>query len=99
MTTMLNKLPSTAKQQQNFKQFGLKTIGNLLMLPRSVLSQRFNSDLMSTLQLLQGKKTSLLKRFKPVSEFHDKIQNTQGLYNKESLLFPMKTLLQRLCHI
>ena len=97
MTTILDKLPSTAKQQQNFKQLGLTTIGDLLALPRSALSQRFNSDLMNTLQLLQGEKPSLLKRFKPANEFHDKIQNTQGLYNKESLLFPMKTLLQRLC--
>jgi len=97
LATTLNKLPSTAKQQQNFKQLGLATIGDLLTLPRSALSQRFNSDLMNTLQLLQGEKPSLLKHFKPANEFHDKIQNPQGLYNKESLLFPMKTLLQRLC--
>ena len=97
MTTALNRMPSTTKQQQNFKQLGLTTIGDLLSLPRSALSQRFNSDLMDTLQQLQGEKPCLLTRFKPANEFHDEIQNPQGLYSKESLLFPMKTLLQRLC--
>ena len=97
MATALNRIPSTTKQQQNFKQLGLTTIGDLLSLPRSALSQRFNSDLMDTLQQLQGEKPCLLKRFKPANEFHGAVQNPQGLCSKESLLFPMKTLLQRLC--
>ena len=96
MTTALNTLPSTNKQQQNFKQLGLTTIGDLLALPRPALSQRFNSELMDTLQQLQGDKPCLLTRFKPANEFHSAVQNPQGLYSKESLLFPMKTLLQRL---
>ena len=70
MTTALNTLPSTNKQQQNFKQLGLTTIGDLLALPRSALSQRFNSELMDTLQQLQGDKPCLLTRFKPANEFH-----------------------------
>ena len=95
VSTPIDRLPSTLKQQQSFKQLGFKTIGDLLKLPRSDLSQRFSNELMATLQLLQGQKPCTLTRFQPSTEFYDEIQNPQGLYNKESLLFPMKTLLQR----
>ena len=95
--TELNLLETNRKQQQSFKQLGLNTVGDLLALPRSALSRRFDSELMLTIAQLNNEKPFVAPRFQPANTFRDLIQNPQGIFNKESLLFPMKTLLQRLC--
>tara|TARA_B110000046_G_scaffold155278_1_gene165559 strand:- start:6964 stop:8448 length:1485 start_codon:yes stop_codon:yes gene_type:complete len=97
VNTALSLLTSNRKQQQSFKQLGLSTIGDLLALPRSALSRRFNSELMLTIAQLNNEKPLISTYFQPANTFRDLIQNPQGIFNKESLLFPMKTLLQRLC--
>jgi len=97
MATELFKLPGNQKQKNHFKQLGLESIGDLQALPRSALSQRFSPELIKTLVLLNGEKPCTLNRFTPPIEFSDQIQIPQGLYSKDSLLFFMKTLLQRFC--
>jgi protein ImuB len=95
--TALYKLETSRKQQQSFKQLGLTSLADLLALPRSALSERFDAELMATIQQLNNQRPFTATRFQPPSSFYDLIHNPQGIFNKESLLFPMKTLLQRLC--
>ena len=97
LSTDLSLLEINRKQQQSFKQLGLNTVGDLLALPRSALSRRFNAELMLTIAQLNNEKPFNAPRFQPANSFRDLIQNPQGIFNKESLLFPMKTLLQHLC--
>ena len=96
--TSLEVLPSNKRQQQTFKQLGLITIGELIKLPRSALSQRFSPDLLETLELLLGEKPYSAPRFQPATEFYDDMQNPQGIYSKEGLIFPMEALLRRFHH-
>jgi len=98
LSTDLHHLKTSAKQQQIFKQLGLKTLGDLLALPRSALSRRFDAALMLYIAQLNNDKPFNAPRFQPANSFRDLIQNPQGIFNKENLLFPMKTLLQNLCH-
>ena len=97
-TTELSQLTTSRKQQQSFKQLGLRTIGDLLALPRTELSRRFDAQLMASIAQLNSEKPFNAPLFQPANSFRDLIQNPQGIFNKESLLFPMKTLLQRLCN-
>lgn len=97
-STALSKLNTNARQQQSFKQLGLQTLGDLLALPRSALSRRFGRELILYIAQLNNDKPCNAPRFQPANSFRDLIQNPQGIFNKESLLFPMKTLLQNLCH-
>lgn len=97
LNTEIRFLKSNRNQQQSFKQLGLNTLGDLLALPRSALSRRFDSELMLTIAQLNNEKPFIAPYFHPANTFHDLIQNPQGIFNKESLLFPMKMLLQRLC--
>ncbi len=97
MTTDLSRLETSRKQQQSFEQLGLKSLGDLLALSRSALSRRFDAELMNRIAQLNNEKPFTAPRFQPGDSFHDLVQNPQGIFNKESLLFPMKTLLQRLC--
>ena len=96
-TIALSKLALSNKQQQHFNQLGLQTLADLQALPKASLSRRFGASLIQTLALLTGEKPCTLERFRPPTAFHDLIQNPQGIYSKESLLCPMKVLLQRLC--
>ncbi len=97
MNTDLSCLETSRKQQQSFEQLGLKSLGDLLALSRSALSRRFDGQLMAIIQQLKSEKPFTATPFQPANIFHDVVQNPQGIFNKESLLFPMKGLLQRLC--
>tara|TARA_B100000989_G_scaffold6085_1_gene4233 strand:- start:163 stop:1620 length:1458 start_codon:yes stop_codon:yes gene_type:complete len=97
----LNKIPAikitdNLNTRKIFSQLGIQSIKDLIDIPISLLSERFNSDLISNLEILLNKKQQILCRFKPSKTFHDEIQYINGLTNKESLIFPMKSLLKSL---
>ena len=94
--TPLSLLNIQRRQQQSFEQLGLTCLKDLLALPRAELASRFGTGIVDQLQLLLGEKPCQLTRFKPAVSFHDLLQSTQGIFSKQGLLFPMKTLLQRL---
>ena len=93
--TSIRKLAINKRQQQSFQQLGLDSLGDLLALPRAELARRFGTGIVDYLQLLLGEKPCRLQRFQPPASFHDLLQNPQGIFSKQGLLFPMKTLLQR----
>ena len=95
----LNKIPAikitdNLNTRKIFSQLGIQSIKDLIDIPISLLSERFNSDLISNLEILLNKKQQILCKFKPSKTFHDEIQYINGLTNKESLIFPMKSLLK-----
>ena len=97
----LNKIPAikitdNLNTRKIFSQLGIQSIKDLIDIPISLLSERFNSDLISNLEILLNKKQQILYKFKPSKTFHDEIQYINGLTNKESLIFPMKLLLKSL---
>ena len=97
----LNKIPAikitdNLNTRKIFSQLGIQSIKDLIDIPVSLLSERFNSDLISNLEILLNKKQQILCKFKPSKTFHDEIQYINGLTNKESLIFPMKSLLKSL---
>ena len=97
----LNKIPAikitdNLNARKIFPLLGIQSIKDLIDIPISLLSERFNSDLISNLEILLNKKQQILCRFKPSKTFHDEIQYINGLTNKESLIFPMKSLLKSL---
>lgn len=94
--TPLSLLKVQRRQQQSFQQLGLTCLEDLLKFPRAELASRFGTGIVEQLQLLLGEKPCQLTHFKPPVSFHDLLQSTQGIFSKQGLLFPMKTLLQRL---
>ena len=97
----LNKIPAikitdNLNTRKIFSQLGIQSIKDLIDIPISLLSERFNSDLISNLEILLNKKQQMLCKFKPSETFHNEIQYINGLTNKESLIFPMKSLLKSL---
>lgn len=90
------KITDNLNTRKIFSQLGIQSIKDLIDIPISLLSERFNSDLISNLEILLNKKHQVLCKFKPSKTFHDEIQYINALTNKESLIFPMKSLLKSL---
>jgi protein ImuB len=94
----LDRMVLSDRQRQHFKRLGLNTVGQLLALSRPALGRRFGSGFLRELELLTGELPCQQPRFQPPPRFFDEQQNPDGINSKQGLLFPMKTLLQRLCH-
>lgn len=94
----VDQLVLNDQQQRNLQQLGLRCIGDLLNLPRAALGRRFGKELLEQIEYLLGERPCKLPRFSPPPVFIDVLQNPDGIFSKEGLLFPMKTLLQRLGH-
>ena len=92
----IKKLTNNLKHIRIFDQLGFQSIGDLINIPISSLSQRFDEDLISNLEVLLHQKKQLLTMFKPPKNFHEEILYIHGLTDKKSLIFPMKSLLKRL---
>ena len=96
-TIKLKELELSHQQQENLEQLGLRTVNEILELPRAAISQRFGHELISQLDLLTGKKPDAYKLFIAPDKFSDFLENPDGIYNKEALYAPMKELLKRFC--
>ena len=92
----IRRLTGNLKQRRIFTQLGFQSIGDLINVPISSLSQRFDKDLISNLEILLYRKKQLLTNFKPPRSFQEEILYIHGLTDKKSLIFPMKSLLKRL---
>ena len=96
--TALDTLELSERQRRHLAQLGLHTLGELLALPRQALGQRLGRGLIQQLEQLLGESPCTLTRFQPPPHFQDALQSPDGIRNKQGLLFPMKALLQGLCH-
>ena len=96
-TIKLDGFKLSQRNHKNLKQLGLHTVADVLRLPRSTISNRFDNELISQLDLLTGVKSDSCRLFTLPNKFSDYMQNPDGIYNKEALHAPMKTLLLRLC--
>ena len=96
-TIKLDEFKLSQRNHKHLKQLGLHTVADILRLPRSTISNNFDNELISQLDLLTGVKPDLYTPFTLPNKFSDYMQNPDGIYNKDALHVPMKTLLLRLC--
>ena len=93
----LDSLKLSPRNHKHLKQLGLNTVDDVLKLPRSTISNRFEHELTLQLDLLTGVKPDSYTLFTVPNKFSDCMHNPDGIYSKEALHVPMKTLLLRLC--
>ncbi len=77
---------------------GLKTVGQVLDLPRDGLTRRFGEDFGRYLAQLTGEHTPALPNWTLPRTFYSELDFVQELDNSQSLLFPIRHLLSRLEH-
>ncbi|WP_290582526.1 Y-family DNA polymerase [Ketobacter sp.] len=85
-------------QKQLLYSMGLKTVGQLLALPRDALARRFGEQFSLYLAQLMGERNIALPNWNLPRQFHGQLDFVQELDSADSLLFPIRHLLSRLEH-
>ncbi|TAN09008.1 MAG: DNA polymerase Y family protein [Rhodanobacteraceae bacterium] len=72
---------------------GVRTLGQLLALPRAALQRRFGAALITTLEQLLGQQPAPFTPYRPPDHFVGRIEWPFGVTNHTTLLFPLRRLL------
>lgn len=91
-------LDVSAAQKELLYSMGIKSVGQLLNLPRDALAKRFGEAFVHYLARLTGDHTPPLPNWNLPSQFYAELDFIQELDNAQNLLFPIRHLLSRLEH-
>ncbi|MBS0569281.1 MAG: DNA polymerase Y family protein [Proteobacteria bacterium] len=76
---------------------GLRTLGEVLDLPRAGLARRCGEDFLAQVDRLVGRLADPLPRYRPPDRFEARIEFDAELRSMEGLQFPLKRLIGDLC--
>lgn len=93
----VTSLPLEPKVLAALEQMGVATLAELAALPMVALGKRFGAPFVKYLQQLTGHLPDPQPPFRPAPEFEHALAFTEGVSDKQMLLFPMKRLVQSLC--
>jgi protein ImuB len=87
-------LPIDAKIRTRLQQMGIETLGRLLSFDPALIGKRFGAECIRYLQQLTGHLPDPQATIELASEFDQAQVFLDGIPNRQTLLFPMKRLLQ-----
>jgi len=87
-----------AERIERLANMGVRTLEQLLALPRSGLSRRLGADLADYLDRITGARPDPRPLVAPAERFRASLHLLEPLQNKEALAFPMQRLLNDLQH-
>ncbi|MGY2402973.1 Y-family DNA polymerase [Pseudomonas sp. SDO5271_S396] len=73
-------------------RMGLRTLGQVLALPRHTLARRFESDVLKHLDTLTGQRPLALAFYQPPDRFDVRIELNFDVQSHQALLFPLRRL-------
>ena len=79
---------------EHLEASGLRTIGEVLALPRASLARRFGPDSTDYLQRLVGEQADVRLRHRAAEIYHRRYEFTEPIAHLEGLLFPLRRMLQ-----
>ncbi|MFW6094050.1 MAG: Y-family DNA polymerase [Pseudomonadota bacterium] len=88
----------SADRLERLANMGIRTVGQLLALPRQGVARRFGQDLVDYLARLTGERPDPRRCIQPPEHFRAPLHLLEPLSDKEALLFPMQRLLSDLQH-
>lgn len=71
---------------------GIRTLGQLLSMPRAGLQRRFGSELVLQLDRLTGEQPSQMDSYRPPDAFEQRMEWTHEIEHAEALMFPLRRL-------
>jgi protein ImuB len=95
-TLPLRALECDARTMQTLQAVGVKSIGDLLALPRDGLARRCGRPLLDTVDRALGRQPAPRKFFVPPAQFASELELAAPVSNSEALLFAAKRLLGQL---
>jgi protein ImuB len=72
---------------------GIRTLGQLLRLPRDGLQRRFGAQLLAYLDRLSGDGPELMEAYRPPDTFDLRMEWTHEIEHVEALMFPLRRLI------
>jgi len=72
---------------------GIRTLGQLLRLPRDGLQRRFGAQLLAYLDRLTGTDPELMEAYRPPDTFDLRMEWTHEIEHVEALMFPLRRLI------
>jgi len=72
---------------------GIRTLGQLLRLPRDGLQRRFGAQLLAYLDRLTGTDPELMEAYRPPDTFNLRMEWTHEIEHVEALMFPLRRLI------
>ena len=79
---------------EHLQATGLRTIGEVLALPRAALARRFGPDITDYLQRLMGEQADIRLRHRAAERYHRRYEFIEPIALLEGLLFPLRRMLQ-----
>lgn len=92
----LDHLDLPAADQQRLAAMGLRSVADLLRLPRPALGRRFGKPLLSYLDRLTGRRPDPREPILPAPLFDTQLHFLEDLSHKSALIFPMRRLIGEL---
>jgi protein ImuB len=89
----IDRLQLPARQSEQLHGVGLRTLGELLALPRAELARRFGQALIQTLDRIVAPGAAVPEPFAPPDRFVQRIDLTAEIVHAQGLLFPLRRLL------
>lgn len=83
---------------ERFANMGIRTVGQLLALPRREVARRFGDGLGGYLARLAGDRPDPRRGIRPAEQFRSVLHLLEPLNGKDALIFPMQRLLTDLQH-
>ncbi|WP_114240691.1 DNA polymerase Y family protein [Dyella sp. C9] len=84
------RLPPEATQA--LSSMGVRTLGQLLALPRAGLQRRFDGELVAWLGRLVGDEPTPMESYRPPDSFEQRMEWTHEIEHVEALVFPLRRL-------
>lgn len=95
----LNRLHLDATQQLALERMGFRQLRDLFRLPRKALTRRFGPTVADYLNRLLGIQADPQALYRPPETFASRMDLPAEITASQSLLFPLKRLLEELCGI
>lgn len=92
----LDHLDLPAAEQQRLAAMGLRTVAELLRLPRAALGRRFGRQLLDHLDRLTGRRPDPREPVLPAPAFNAELHFLEDVSHKNALVFPMRRLIGEL---
>jgi protein ImuB len=84
------RLPADATQ--GLPSMGIRTLGQVLKLPRAGLQRRFGTELVAQLDRLTGDEPTPMDSYRPPDTFEQRMEWTHEIEHVEALVFPLRRL-------
>jgi protein ImuB len=81
-----------AEVAQALPAMGIRSLGQLLQLPRAGLQRRFGGELLALLDRLTGDEPTPMESYRPPDTFEQRMEWTHEIEHVEALVFPLRRL-------